>query len=384
MKPVLRVFVLLGFLFSLMVSPFLFATENSQINVRAIQAQAQSETQKGNHVRAVELLRQTLKAAPNSMAIKMNLSQALTDRANQLFSQKQMDAAVAHLHEAVAVEPKNGPAWFFLGDIAYLNQNNFQTAVSYWKKALPLAPAQIQKQINERISRAEIDRHLEQGYVSFSTTHFEIRFSKDVPKKEVSRVGDYLEAEYAKFSTELNMTPPKLTLIIYPKQSFDRITGSHDETLGLYDGRIRIGSRELNSKYESTILSHELAHAFLQHAFGSGLPIWIQEGYAQSKEPVRFLTTEEKRIEAELIAGTGWIPLKWLDRRFTQPSNLEDVTRSYLQSRLVIAYLLKKGVGSAFQQFLTRISKGEALKSAFEASFKGISWNSIEYGRFSA
>jgi hypothetical protein len=130
------------------------------------------------------------------------------------------------------------------------------------------------------------------------------------------------------------------------------------------------------------ILSHELAHAFLQHAFGNDLPIWIQEGYAQAKEPVRILTSGQKRIEAELRSGTGWIPLKWLDRKFSQPVNLEDVSRAYLESRMVVAFLLKQRDASAFQSFLSQMAGGKEVRTSFETAFQGLSWSSVEYGRF--
>ena len=365
-----------------------WALENNPKGIAAIdprlyQTQAASEVKKGNYARAVDLLQQALKQSSKSASLKQNLSAALADWARLLWDQKSIADAADKLKQAVEADSKNGPAWFLMGDIAYLHQSDFKSAVLYWKKALPLAPSPIQKQIIERISRAELDGHLEHGYVSITSTHFDVRFPSGFKKQEAERMSQYLEGEYAKFSRELKINPPQLTLIIYEKQSFDRLTGAHDETLGLYDGRIRIGSREVHGPYESIILSHELAHAFLQHAFGNHLPIWIQEGYAQAKEPVRILTEDQKRIEKELKSGTGWIPLKWLDRKFSQPANLEDVSRSYLQARLTIAAILKKSVdGVGFQQFLGRVSKGEPLKEAFEASFNGLSWNSIEYGRF--
>lgn len=375
------------FLFLIFVFPSWALEKNSKdiaaIDSRLNQTQAASEVKKGNYARAVDLLQQALKQSSQSASLRQNLSVVLADWGRVLWEQKKIVDAADKLKQAVEADFKNGPAWFLMGDIAYLHQSDFRSAVLYWKKALPLAPAPIQKQIIERISRAELDGHLEQGYVSITSSHFDVRFPSGFKKEEALRLSQYLEREYSKFSDELKINPAQLTLIIYEKQSFDRLTGARDETLGLYDGRIRIGSREVHGPYESIILSHELAHAFLQHAFGNHLPIWIQEGYAQAKEPVRMLTDNEKRIEKELKSGTGWIPLKWLDRKFSQPSNLEDVSRSYLQARLTIAAILEKSAnGVAFQQFLGRVSKGETMKEAFEASFKGMSWNSIEYGRF--
>lgn len=348
----------------------------------AVLVAAESQIHFGDYEQKVTELRKALSRSPASAALKQNLSIALSDWAQNLILKKDTKSAEIKLQEAVSVAPQNGPAWFALGDIAYLQESNFQNAIQYWKKAQPLAPSVIQKQISERISHAELDSHLEQGYTSMSLPHFDIRFPADFTEQEVARIGKYMESEYAKLAVELKTSPEKLTLIIYQKQSFDRITGSHDETLGLYDGRIRIGVKEVHGEYESMILSHELGHAFLQHAFGNNLPIWVQEGYAQAKEPSRMLTTEQSRIEKELAAGTGWVPLKWLDRKFSQPLNLEDVSRAYLESRIVVGFLLKKGGAQAFQSFLSQISSGIDIKTAFESSFKRMSWSTVEYGRF--
>ncbi len=330
----------------------------------------------------IDKLRVALQNNPQSARVKQSLSQALTDQAKKLLQKKQTDQAVLNLKEAVSLAPQNGPAWFFLGDIAYLQQSDFRYALDCWNKAFPLAPSEIQKQITARISKAELDRHLEEGYSSIPSEHFDIRFPSGYSRKEAERLGAYLEGEFRKFSEELNVSPSQLTLIIYQKNTFDRLTGQHDETLGLYDGRIRIAAKEVGGKFEYIILSHELAHAFLQHAFGNDLPIWIQEGYAQSREPERIMTSDEKRLESELREGSGWIPLKWLDRKFSQPGNLEDVSRSYLESRLVVGYLLKLSKGRAFQLFVGRIAHGQSLKEAFEAEFHGQNWNSVEYCHF--
>lgn len=346
-----------------------------------IMPHAQAEDAVSELQNRVSVSRAQIKQSPASPAAKQNLSQALTDWANYLLVSKKTPEAVKALEEAVAVEPKNGPAWFLMGDIAYLQQSRFKEALEYWGKAYPLAPDYIQKQITVRQSRAKLDQHVERGYESVATAHFEIRFEKGMNRGQAEQTAQFLEAEYQKLATELQTQPSKMTVIIYGKEGFDRFSGGHDETLGLYDGRIRMSGQYMNTPYEKTILSHELAHAFLHYAYGNQLPVWIQEGYAQYHESERNLTPEEQRIKKELQAGQGWIPLKWLDRKFLQPSGIEEVTRAYLESRMVVGHLIEKEGAGPFLAFLKKISLGEPLKTAFESSFK-TGWNDMEYGRF--
>lgn len=330
----------------------------------------------------IETLRKAVQSDPASRSARRNLSAALTEYSRQPPVSRDGRERLSLLREAVNADAENGPAWMEIGDLLYLGQSDFNGALEAWKKALPLAPPDYRRPLVDRISRAETDLRLERTHQSLDSARFQIRYAPGFNPEEAARILAYVEARYGELSASLGIQPRPLTLIIYPDGAFNRVTGGHETVLGLYDGRIRIGEKEIGGPLEGVILSHELAHAFLQHAYGNQLPVWIQEGFAQAWEPPRAFSEDEKAQEAALRDGTGWVPLKWLDRRFLQPSSEEDVSKAYLQARQAVAALIERSGGQEFKAFLERLSRGEELKPAFEKSFKGVSWNSAEHGRF--
>jgi hypothetical protein len=74
------------------------------------------------------------------------------------------------------------------------------------------------------------------------------------------------------------------------------------------------------------------------------------------------------------MEGSSWVPLKWLDRRFTQPTSRDDIIRAYVQARLVVAALLKDhGVGN-FKQFLGGLAAAQPIDAAYERAFAPDRW----------
>jgi len=308
------------------------------------------------------------------------LSAIFLDWGIALYQRKNNQLAAEKLNQAVELDAENGPAWFILGDLAYLAQNDFKKAEYYWKKALPFAPPDKRREITERISRAAQDRSLEREHTSVETEHFSVRYSKDAGRDDAERIALYLEERHAYLRDELGIVPSKLTVIIYPAASFDSLTKGHDEILGLYDGRIRVPEPYLNTGYEKIILSHELAHAFLQHGYSDSLPIWVQEGYAQAKESGIRSTPEEAVLLEKIKDKSLWIPLEYLDRRFLKPSSGQDTTLAYLQSRYVVQYLVAQNKEN-FSAFLKALSTGSPVEKAFEESFINLKWNDLNHGR---
>lgn len=365
-------------LFSLL-NARLVRSDNSdpfELNQEGIEA-----AEKGDFEKAVTKLEQAYHSK-NEAQIAKNLSKILSDWAIKLYNQNQSDQALLKLEDSVKYDSSNGPAWYFMGDIHYLKRSNFESALKAWKKALETAPNQIRPAIIERISRAETDMKLERNFNAKESAHFVVRYPESVSQSFVESVISILESEYQKLSSELNVSPSRLNVIVYPKQSFDRLSSRFDWALGFYDGRIRIRENELGSGLETTILSHELAHAFLQNGFGANVSTWIHEGYAQTREPPRNFSEDEKEVLEGVKNRTKWIPLEWIDKRFVQPVDSDDVTRAYLQSSIAVSYLIQKFGMDQFRQFLKVISQGKSISEAFDRTFRSLKWSAFSNGSF--
>jgi len=348
------------------------AIEFNNLGVKAAQA--------GRFQEGVDYLRKAVSLNPDDGDHKRNLSQMLTDWAMQGHKSGKTAQAIKQLEEATTIAEENGPAWFYLGNIYYLVQSDFKKATYAWKKALKYAPNDKRRAVVDRIARAETDAGVERSFDSMDTAHFTVRTVTPSAKAKAVELGAVLERQYAELSSELGVSPPRLTVIVYPRGKFDRVSGGRDWALGFYDGRIRLSEEDLGTTNQELTLMHELAHAFLHAGFGVALPTWVHEGYAQAKEAERELTPREKKIEDSLNRRTQWIPLKWLDRRFAQPTHDEDILRAYVESRYVVGKLMRRFGAEKFREFLTALSKGQDIEVAFDEAFKPLRWSRADNG----
>jgi len=343
--------------------------------------QAIVEGRAGRFEQAVSLLRKALLLNPSDALIRKNLSYALTDLAGVKY-QREGNATQAFqlLREAVDYFPQNGPAWVHLGDVYYLERNDFGQAVEAWKKAHGFVPETQWAGIAGRITQAERDASVERRFAAEATTHFQIRFDGPEQRQVVVRVGQRLEEEYQRLAEDLGDIPTSMTVILYPPGSFEKVNAKMDWAIGFYDGRIRVRMEEIGTPWEERVLAHELTHAFLHQLFGNGIPTWVHEGYAQVREPKRPFSEQERRIMDGISSRSLWVPLKWLDSHFEQPSDMEDVLRAYAQARMVVEFLNSTYGTQRFKQFLKRLASGELLESAFDASFAPSRWVRFDQG----
>ena len=80
-------------------------------------------------------------------------------------------------------------------------------------------------------------------------------------------------------------------------------------------------------------------------------------------------------MEAAVIAGTQWVPMKWLDDRFARPAGLEDVMRAYVEARLAVAHLVRRFGMAQMRIFLQALSEGVRVPEAFDRAFAPLRWS---------
>ena len=328
------------------------------------------------------LLRRARALAPQDGLTRKNLSGVLTDWGRQLERQGRIDQAVAVLQEAAEHDPTNGMAWLLLGDVLYLKRNDLPRALTSWKRAHGKVPQAVWPAVANRIAQAERDQLLERHFASRTTAHFTIRFHELVAAhgEHLERL---LEAAYARLAGQFGTGPKQLTVLIYSEQDLQRVYyRQRDWALGFYDGRIRLALPELGHADLEDLIAHELAHAFLHDQYGESLPIWVHEGYAQLQERAHELSREEARIQEGLTSRSLWLPLKWLDRHFEQPSSQEDIARAYAQARMVIKNLVTHYGMERFKIFLTALSHGTEVKTAYDMAFAPSRWLKADQGIF--
>jgi tetratricopeptide (TPR) repeat protein len=353
------------------------APDQTELNNRGVTA-----AQAGRFEEGVDWLRQALALDARDPLTRRNLAGVLTDWSARLERDGKTDEAIAALREAVAHDEGQGPAWARLGDLLYLRRGDTAGAVQAWQRAAASAPAEMSRALADRIARAQRDETIEKGFAGAATQatpHFDIKL-QSAPPGGTDVFGELLEEHYARLSETLGAGPSRLTVIVYSARDIERLATKRDWAIGFYDGRLRLRADELSQPFLPDLVAHELTHAFLHHHYGHRLPMWVHEGLAQVHERAREPSPEWERLEQAVRSRSGWIPLKWLDRRFSQPSAADDVARAYVQSRLVVEELIARHGLPKFKSFLEALGRGTDVEAAYDAVFAPSRWSRADMG----
>lgn len=335
----------------------------------------------GHFEEGVALLRQALALNPADATARTNLSGILTDWARQLDARGRSDDAIAALEEAVRLDDVNGLALVSLGDLLYLRRSDMEAAIRWWQRANGHVPTTVWQGVANRITQAQRDQLIERHFGATTTAHFAIRFQRS-QAADATRLGQLLEAAYTSLERQLGGGPARLAVIVYTDQDLRRTYNQRDWALGFYDGRIRLRVDDLTQPYLPDMIAHELAHAFLHHLYQDRLPVWAHEGFAQLQERPRPVEGEAARIEEGLRSRMLWIPLKWLDRRFQQPSGAEDVARAYTEARLVVQELVSRYGMPRLTSFFQQVAAGASVEAAYDEAFAPSRWVRADLGDF--
>lgn len=374
------------YFFSSLNAPAAFASEvpatSAAADATAMNNRGVKEAQAGRFEEGASWLRRALSLNPSDANTRKNLSGVLTDWAAQKEKQGRADEAVGLLKEAAGFVPENGLAWAQLGDILYLRRNDLDGAVAAWQQAHGHMPDAGQDQVLvDRIAKAWRDALIERGFLAQQTEHFEIRFQQQ-QAVTTQALAKLLEESYLRLSRLMGEGPSRLTVMVYTARDLHRVSTQRDWAIGFYDGRIRLQMDELSQPHLPDLVIHELTHAFLQHRYGPALPMWVHEGYAQLQESAHVYTPEAISLVQKIETRQLWVPLEYLDRRFTRPSNGEDILRAYAQSRITVAALVEKYGNGSFLRFLSRVSDGRPLSKAYDESFAPSRWVRANQGIF--
>lgn len=338
------------------------------------------EAKAGRFETGAALVRQAVQLAPSDQQFQRNLSGILTDWAVRLQDEGQSERAESLLQEALEHDANNGKALVLLGNAAALKHDGLSSAIELWTRAFSTLPPGERQSLSDRIERAQRDLAIERSFTNHRTAHFVIRFESSDFAEQAATLGQLLEAAYDRLATSLGSGPGDLVVLLYTRGNFERIAGRRDWALGLYDGRIRLRIEELSNPSIPDVLAHELTHAWLAEGFGPRVPTWIHEGFAQYEEPDQHVTARRQQLLQGIVDRTAWVPLKWIDRHFEQPSNMEDVERAYLQARWAVSELIRRRGSDHFRQFLEQLAAGKPIDRAFDEAFTPSRWVRFDQG----
>lgn len=195
------------------------------------------------------------------------------------------DVARGLAETALAHDGDNAFARELRGEILY-RDNRLEDALDDFRTALLKHPGSAS--LARRIEKLEKELTSERDYRRADSSHFVLRFDGDRDESVRHILLDTLERQLDDLQREFSVSPlPPLTVILYTSRQFHETTGTGDEVVGLFDGKVRLpvgGVTRVTPGLER-VVRHELTHALL-HARGRGtVPKWLHEGLAQVMEP---------------------------------------------------------------------------------------------------
>lgn len=264
---------------------------------------------------------------PPGSAAGVTLSKEFTQAGAQYLSRGDPARASELLERAYGLDVENGLALAQL-TLASVRLENFETAAFYLRLAEQQAarsPPEIYRvlgavydslhrledaalawelfqrlggddpQTLQRLSRVRRELSVASGQRSLRGDEFSFYWDPAIPETTVARVAQRLSADYQEqsdfFGTRL---PASQVVVLYAGRAYFSLVSVPDWVGGVFDGKIRVSidpDGGLTADLAS-VLSHELAHAFVRYASADLAPGWLHEGLAQWWEGKRITRSE--------------------------------------------------------------------------------------------
>jgi hypothetical protein len=126
-------------------------------------------------------------------------------------------------------------------------------------------------------------------------------------------------------------------------------------------------------KFKGNTLGHETAHLVIDRFYGSNVPIWLNEGYAEYISRVAYASYYRARgydshPRTETLAPAAYLPLAQLTNLLTYPSDVRQVVAFYTESEKLVRFLNSVDK-TKFQELLQALASGRMMDSALYGAY---------------
>ncbi len=363
----------------------------------------------GRFKEAAALFEEALEEDPDAEEILRNLSGALASLGRDSLQSGSLEAARDHLERAIELWPHEasyhfilGAVYFrlnelyaarravdealdrdednpqareLLGDITY-QEGSLSRAVPEWEAALEKAGPHASR-LQRKIERAKREMDAESGFEREVSLHFTMQYDGPVSDRLARSILDRMEEDYDRIGDEMGSYPAgDIPVILYSRILFTEITRTPLWAAGAFDGKIRVPVGGLSSAADSSrissILAHELAHAFIRSMAPTGLPLWFQEGLAEHFEA---MPTARARHFLEEIGAPPPNTFAALDRGLR--GHGASVEASYLAALLAVRLFIDNEGFWTLRQIMESVGEGVSFAEALRQE-TGMDPNELE------
>ncbi len=291
----------------------------------------------GDNGRAIELLEEAYSWDPDN-------GLALAELTLAYVRAEQFPFAHFYLELAEARAPQAPPeAYGVLGEI-YYSLNRVEDAVLAWEQFQRLGGED--PRVLRRLSHARQELSMTAGQRFLETEDFSFYFDAVISRETVERIAGHLDATYREQSAYFGVRlPAAQVVILYAGRAYFSLVSVPDWVSGVFDGKIRVCVDPDGgvTPHLQTVLSHELAHAFIRHASRDRAPGWLHEGLAQWLEGKRILRSEFR----ETFSGRSPYSLSEIEGNLSRKVDRATARANYAEALGLIEYLgQERGMGS--------------------------------------
>jgi len=308
----------------------------AEVNRSAIDA-----LEAGEYERAVELFEECLEADPAEVVFQRNLAEALTRMAlrdHELHTP--CEHCIALIERALALSP---------------TRDDLGRLLDRWRRAA----------------------EAEEGFWRDSSIHFDLAYDGfREGMRDSNELLHLMEEIYVDLAQAFGEHPVevggnRIAVVLYERESFDRVTGLGHWAGGAFDGTVRVPVQDLEAESErlDRVLRHELVHAFVRRLGGPHVPGWLNEGIAQWHEPQRELSVSRAR---ERLLGRELYTLERMQGSIASWTDTEEIARAYAQALLFTDYIARNYGERAVYEMVFGCDEGIDPAETFE------SWTRVE------
>ncbi len=139
--------------------------------------------------------------------------------------------------------------------------------------------------------------------------------------------------------------------------------------------------RDASRKWKGHALAHETCHLVLDRFYGGGIPLWLNEGYAENSGVRSFASYfrargYQSRPWSYKLEESDYVPLAAITQMMSYPEDPAKITAFYIQSERLVRFLFAAD-REAFLKFLDEMSGGAYLRTALSRAY-ATRWTSLE------
>ncbi len=156
-------------------------------------------------------------------------------------------------------------------------------------------------------------------------------------------------------------------------RAFQQVGGLDPWTGGIHARNELFVRRNPEHRFKGNTLGHEVAHLVVDRFYGSGVPLWLNEGYAEYSSMRGYASFMRARgymarPRSIPVSPAHFIPLEELTNILNYPQELTKVEAFYNQSEKLVRFLSAANKRS-FLEFFKICSAGGRFETALRQAF---------------